>query len=371
MPFITHPLVGGDAFDMALRIGLEADRELAYLADPAEQAACLRRYWDSIAELGWMATAIPEELGGAGGDLGDLAALAGGAGRGGLALPVALACAVVPGLLSITEQDGQAIHADAALGRARICAILPGAARDEATAAPGLTMVDGRLTLCGAAVGVEMPPDPTHLLLVCDEADPVLLLLPVDACGIACDRYQRIDGRLAGDWNFDDVAVDSSWILARGGEVLRRAEEARDRGALLTCIECVSAMGAIIEQTIEYLSSRVQFGVALSSFQALQHRVAEMYVEYENLRGLVGQALRAATVSARPPWRDIAFAKLRLGEAGRFVAQEAIQCHGGMGMTEALPAIRLARRVMMAEFEFGDRTFQAKRLLADARQPAT
>ena len=160
------------------------------------------------------------------------------------------------------------------------------------------------------------------------------------------------------------------WILARGDEVLRRAEEAHDLGALLTCIEGVSAMGAIIEQTIEYLSNRVQFGVPLSSFQALQHRVAEMYVEYENLRGLVGQALRTASTATRPPWRDIAFAKLRLGEAGRFVAQEAIQCHGGMGMTEALPAIRLARRVMMAEFEYGDRTFHAKRLLADARQVA-
>ena len=370
MPFIAKPLVGGDAFDMAQRIGLEADRELANLADPAEQAACLRRYWDFVAELGWMATAIPEEAGGAGGDLADLAALAGGAGRGGLALPVALACAVVPGLLAIAGQDRQAILVDTALGRARICAILPGAALDEGMAAPGLTRVDGRLTLGGAAVGVEMPPDPTHLLLVCGRAEPVLLLLPADARGIACDRYQRIDGHLAGDWSFDGVAVQSGWILARGDEVLRRAEEARDLGALLTCIEGVSAMGAIIEQTIDYLSNRLQFGVPLSSFQALQHRVAEMYVEYENLRGLVGQALRAASASARPPWRDIAFAKLRLGEAGRFVAQEAIQCHGGMGMTEALPAIRLARRVMMAEFEYGDRTFQAKRLLADARQAA-
>ena len=191
MPFIAKPLVGGDAFDMAQRIGLEADRELANLADPAEQIACLRRHWDSIAELGWMATAIPEAAGGAGGDLADLAALAGGAGRGGLALPVALACAVVPGLLAMAGPDRQAILTEAALGRARICAILPGAARDEGMAAPGLTTAEGQLMLGGAAVGVEMPPDPTHLLLVCGGAEPVLLLLPADARGIACDRYQE------------------------------------------------------------------------------------------------------------------------------------------------------------------------------------
>jgi len=368
MPFLATPLVGGDAFEMAQRIGLDADRELATLADPVDQAACLRRYWDRIAELGWMATAVPEELGGAGGSLADLAALAGGAGRGGLALPVVLSCAVVPMLLAITGEDRRTILADAATGQARICVIFPGAACDEAMQSPKLTVSDGHLTLDGAVAGIETPPDPTHLLLVCGETDPVLLLIPADARGVACTRYQRIDGRLAGDWTFGKVTVESDWILARGAAVAWRAEEACDLGALLTCIEGVSAMGAIIEQTIGYLSERVQFGVPLSSFQALRHRVAEMYVEYENLRGLVSQALRAASASDRLPWRDIAFAKLRLGEAGRFVAQEAIQCHGGMGMTEALPAIRLARRVMMAEFEYGDRTFHANRLLVDARQ---
>ncbi len=125
-------------------------------------------------------------------------------------------------------------------------------------------------------------------------------------------------------------------------------------------------MGALIEQTIAYLSNRVQFGVPLSSHQALRHRVAEMFVEYENLRALVGQALRAACDAPLLPARDIAFAKFRLGHVGRFVAESAVQCHGGMGMTEALPAIRLARRVMMAEFEYGDRVFHAARLLGAA-----
>ena len=74
-------------------------------------------------------------------------------------------------------------------------------------------------------------------------------------------------------------------------------------------------------------------------------------MEYENLRGLVSHALRSTVAGAPDAWRDIAFAKLRLGEAGRFIAQSTIQCHGGMGMTEGLQAIRLARRIMMAEFD--------------------
>lgn len=355
MPFTAKPLVGGDAFEQACAIGLDADRELALLSDAAEQAACLRRHWDAVTAQGWMTTAIPEDAGGAGGELSDLAALVGGAGRGGLPLPVVASCGVLPVLLA-DQPDALAALAE---GRFRIAPILPGAAVDDD--ADALRLADGRLN--GAVVGIETPPDPTHALLVVEDA---LILLPVDAAGVTITRYQRIDGRPSADWRFVGTPIDPGEILARGDGVRLRAERARDTGALLTCVEAVSAAGALLEQTIDYLLNRVQFGVPLASHQALRHRVAEMYVEYENLRGLVAQALRSASQDSPDAWRDIAFAKLRLGEAGRFIAQSTIQCHGGMGMTEGLQAIRLARRIMMAEFEYGDRSTQAQRLLAAA-----
>ena len=363
MPFTATPIVGGDAFDQACRIGQEADRQLALLDDPAAQLACLRRHWDGLAELGWLGVAVAEEAGGAGGTLADLAALAGGAGQGGLPLPIAMACGVVPHLLA----DQPALLPGLAEGRHRIAFIPAEAAVDDAADAPRLAP-DGSLS--GAVVGIETPPEPTHLLLVLGGAEPALLLLPAGAPGIEARHYLRIDGRPSADWRFTGVAVEPGWILGRGEAVARRAAEARDIGALLTCVEAASAAGALLEQTIDYLLNRVQFGVPLASHQALRYRVAEMYVEYENLRGLVLQALRAAGAADGPPWRDIAFAKLRLGEAGRFIAQSAIQCHGGMGMTEGLPAIRLARRILMAEFEFGDRTVHAQRLLDAARRAA-
>lgn len=362
MTFSARPIIGGDAFDQACAIGLEADRELALLTDAAAQAACLRRHWDTVTSLGWLTTAIPEEAGGAGGDLADLAALVGGVGRGGLPLPIATACGVLPHLLA----DQPALLAALAEGRHRIALIPAEPAVDEGSEPPRLA--EGRLA--GAAVGIETPPDPTHALLVLDGEEPALLLVPADAKGVGFTRYQRIDGRPAVDWRFSGVAVEAGWAIARGAAVTRRASEARDLGALLTCIEAVSAAGALIEQTIDYLLNRVQFGVPLASHQALRHRVAEMYVEYETLRGLAARALRSVIAGEPTAWRDIAFAKLRLGEAGRFIAQSTIQCHGGMGMTEGLQAIRLARRIMMAEFEFGDRSIQARRLLDDAASRA-
>ncbi|HEV7267600.1 MAG TPA: acyl-CoA dehydrogenase family protein [Falsiroseomonas sp.] len=352
MPFTATPLVAGDAHDLAARIAVEADAEIAQQTDPATEAACLARLWSRIVELGWTAIAVPEGAGGVGGSLMDLAALAGGAGRAALPLPVAGACAVVPHLLGVAP--GHPVLAAAASGEARIAAILPGAASDPG--ATPLTLEDGRLS--GSVVGVETPPDPTHVLLVLGEA---LILLPSDAPGIACATSLRIDRRLTADWSF--ASVPALEIVARGAQVARHAEEARDLGALLTCVEATAALGALIEQTIAHLSNRVQFGAPLGTNQALRHRVAEMYVEYETLRGLVRHALRSAEEAGRPSGRDVAFAKLRLGHAGRFIAQAAIQCHGGMGMTDHLPATRLARRVTMAEHEYGDRAFQARRLL--------
>jgi alkylation response protein AidB-like acyl-CoA dehydrogenase len=354
MPYTATPLIPGDAHDLAARIAAEADAEMAQLADPGAEAACLARLWARIAELGWIAIAVPEKAGGVGGTLADLAALAGGAGRAALPLPVAGACAVVPHLLGAAP--AHPILAAVATGEARIAPILPGAAHDPG-AAP-LALEEGQLG--GSVVGVETPPDPTHVLLALGDA---LVLLPADAPGITHAISLRIDRRLTADWCFASVPVGESQVLARGAAVAELAEEARDLGALLTCVEATSSLGALIEQTIAHLSTRVQFGAPLGTNQALRHRVAEMYVEYEMLRGLVAHALSVGEEQGRPAWRDVAFAKLRLGHAGRFIAQAAIQCHGGMGMTDGLPATRLARRVMMAEHEYGDRAFQARRLL--------
>jgi alkylation response protein AidB-like acyl-CoA dehydrogenase len=354
MALETKPIVSGEMFEMASRFAIEAGEELAALAEPAAQAACIARRWGAIAGLGWMATAIPEAEGGAGGDLADLAALASGAGRAALALPVAASCGVVPTLLA-----GHPILAEVTSGAARVAAILPGAARD----ADGKALSAG-IVLDGDVTGIETPPDPTHLAIVVEGDEPVLLLVPAGAAGIQTATYLRIDWRLAADFHFGHVAIRPEWIVARGAEAMSRANAARDIGALLTCIECISAMGALVEQTIQYLLNRVQFGAPLATYQALRHRVADMYVEFENCRGITSRALRAAQ-SGEGAWQAIAFAKLRLGEAGRAVAESAIQCHGGMGMTEELPANRLCKRLMMAEFEYGSRVFHAARLLAD------
>lgn len=397
MSFAAKPLVAGDLFEASARLSTEIDQEVARLAEPAERIAVLRRRWDEIAALGWPATVVPEEFGGAGGGLLDLAALVEGAGRAALPLPLASVCGAVPALLGaafVNAGEGGAALAREALtgvaeGRLRICPVLAlpthGGAEGRAdregrsplAARPG-SGDDGAaaLVLDGAVLGVEAPPEPTHYLLACpvspavgQEQSAALVLLPADTPGLAARWHERIDGWPAVDLDLRSVSVPAGQVLARGEAVWERVAAVSDAGALLVCVEAVSAMGALLEQTIAYLSTRVQFGVPLASFQALRHRVAEMYVAYRSLRALVGRTLRRATEdgATAPPWREVALAKLRLGGVGRFMAEAAIQLHGGMGMTQELAAARLAKRILMAEFEYGDTDHQARRLLAAAR----
>ena len=355
MAFAPAPLVPGDAFDAALRFGREVDVDLQRHSEPADRAAALARHWHALTGLGWTGTLLPEEAGGLGGGVADLAALADGAGRSGLPLPLAAGCGAAPMLLRML---GDAATQTAAAGGAlRACPVLDGAIRAEEE--------EGGWTLEGEAIGCEAVPEATDYLVACPAgpSETGLFLLPAAVPGLGTVRHLRIDGRLSVDLALGRCPAR---LLARGGAAREATAAARDLGAFLTCVEAVSAMGALIERTIAHLSTRVQFGAALSSFQALRHRTAEMYVAYETSRGLLAGVLGAAADAPAPPWRDVALAKLRVGEAGRFVAESAIQLHGGMGMTESLPASRLARRILQTEFEFGDRFAQAQKLLGAA-----
>lgn len=351
MSYTAPPLLAGDAFELARRVSLALDTELAAAERPEDRMACLSRHWQEVTALGWAATLVPEEAGGVGGALADLAALADGAGRAAFALPLASSFAVAPCLLRAAGARGEAALAALAEGTMHIVPLLPPVA--PGADAPHLEA--DRLE--GSLAGIEAPPAPTHLLVPCEDA---LVLVPAEERGVTLTPFQRIDGRLTFDISLH-LQVTEEMMLARGPAVPEAVARARDLGALLTCVEAVSAMAAIVEQTITYLLDRKQFGTTLSTFQALRHRVAEMYLATMNLRALITPMLRE---DADPSWQDIAFAKLRLGEAGRLVAHGTIQLHGGMGQTEEMPAIRLARRVLMAEFEYGDRSWQASRLLA-------
>jgi alkylation response protein AidB-like acyl-CoA dehydrogenase len=131
----------------------------------------------------------------------------------------------------------------------------------------------------------------------------------------------------------------------------------------------VAALAALIRHTVSHLKERHQFGVALSSFQALRHRTADMYVRYLAARGLLVHAFAEHDRMAPDLSRTLQLMKVSLAESARACAEAAIQMHGGMGMSEEVLATRLAQRLITSEFRYGDRLLHSARLLSPTHAP--
>jgi len=360
MSFTAKAMFPGDLHDVAGRLARETGEKLANVKEAAAAESLYAVAWKQAARLGWCGILIPEADGGAGGTLQDVAALAEATSRHALALPIVPACAVAPALLAASVPGPQraARAAHVSEGSWRVAAVF---AEDAVVAR---SRGDGYL-ISGIANAVDVTGAPTHLLLACrggGETEAAIFVVPAHQAGVAQTAYTGMDGRITADIAFTGCRVDEECLLARGDSVINAVERARRAGAAIACVEVVAAAGRLIEETIGYLHTRVQFGFPLARLDVLRHKVAEMYVAYENLKALVGSVVREAEAGT-PGWpRKVSLAKLYAGEVGRFVAHAGIQLHGAMGMTEELLAARLARRMLMAEFDYGDRMYHLGRL---------
>ena len=166
-----------------------------------------------------------------------------------------------------------------------------------------------------------------------------------------------MDGLRAGEVDLDGVRAGPGDVLGRAGEGIAVTEEAVNAGIVAACAEAAGIMARMHRDTIEYLKHREQFGTALSSFQALQHRLVDMFMACELSRSM---AYMAAVRLADPEAGDgelrkaVSAAKVQIGRAGRFVGENAIQLHGGMGMTDEMPISHYFKRLVLIDSQFGD-----------------
>lgn len=192
-----------------------------------------------------------------------------------------------------------------------------------------------------------------------------LFYVPADAPGVSVTGYRTIDGQRAANVEFKDVFVPAADLIGtedKGCEVL---DAALDYGVALLCAEGVGAMEAIFEATLEYLKTRSQFGVPIGKFQALQHRMADMYIHLEQARSMaLLAAVKADSTDGTERRRAVSAAKYRVGQAMKFVGQQAVQLHGGMGVTNELPAAHHFKRLAMIELTLGDSDHHLQRFIA-------
>ena len=190
--------------------------------------------------------------------------------------------------------------------------------------------------------------------------------------GVLVSAYRTVDGQRAGDVTFSGVQLGADALLGSDGGALPAIEEALDFATALACADAVGAMKSANDATLEYLKTRKQFGTAIGSFQALQHRMVDMFIASEFARSMA--ILAATRVDAATGSTDalaiherkvgVSQAMLRIADAARLISQESVQLHGGMGMTEELKVSHTFRRLTVLGQRFGDADHHLARLAA-------
>jgi alkylation response protein AidB-like acyl-CoA dehydrogenase len=345
----------------------DARKKIIHGADGTSDAA-----WQALAELGVLALPVPAEQGGFDGSALDMMVVMQELGRALVIEPV-FATALGVQFLKLDGHHAGLLEQVAGGTLKLACALGEQQSRYElsdiatsATASGGGFVINGSksVVLHGAQAG--------QLIVSARTAGGqrdidgiALFVVPADSAGISCRAYRTNDGMRAATVTFKDVAVPSASLLGKAGEGWGLLEQATDYGIALLCAEALGAMEALSAATLDYLKTRQQFGAPLGKFQALQHRMADMFMQLEQARSMATlAAVKAESADAVERRRTISAAKARIGEAMKFIGQQAVQLHGGMGVTDELPAAHYFKRLSMIELTLGDTDHHLARFAA-------
>ena len=319
-----------------------------------------REVWAHLAEMGLLALQVPEEHGGMGGAPIETMLAMNGVGRGLLLEPYLASAVVATTLLrelGSPAQQGELFPAMAAGERIVVLAHdEPGARYDLTQVSTKATRAGDGYALSGQKSVVVHAPSADLLLVSARTGSGVsLFLVPWDAKGVSLAAYRTLDGRRAADVTLSEVRAGREALVGAEGAALDVIVSVNDVAIAAACAEAVGALEALLQTTVEYSKSRKQFGVPIGTFQALQHRMVEMLIHVEQAKSMSYLAsLRSDEKDLQARARVMSAAKVIVGRACRNVGQEAVQIHGGMGMTEEFHASHYFRRLAALELSFGD-----------------
>ena len=332
-----------------------------------------RDNWSSFAELGWLALPFPEDSGGFGGTAVETMIMMEEFGKG-LVVEPYVTTVIMTG--SIIEAGGSIAHREGVLAEimagtklGSVAYVEPQARFNLADVTTTATATDDGYIVSGFK-GVVLGGPSADLLVVPartsgeqrDSEGITLFLIDADAEGISRRDYPTIDGGRASEITFEKVAVSSADVLGEVGEGLSLLEVGINNGILAVCAEAVGAMEVLYKTTVEYCKTREQFGQPIGKFQVLQHRMVDMFMEHEQAKSLLYMAaIRMSEDDELAAIKAISALKVQVGKGGRFVGQNAIQLHGGMGMTDELNVGHYFKRITAVETLFGNADFHLKK----------
>jgi alkylation response protein AidB-like acyl-CoA dehydrogenase len=370
-------------FDLSEEQQILVDAVARYVASdsPVERFRKLRETergweldaWARMGEMGWLGVLFPEEQGGFGGRFVDLALILEQLGRGLVPEPMLPSVVLAGGLLSRLGTDAQRKAFLAPMIEGRSSLALAYAERqsryDLADCRTRAERRGGAWTLSGEKTWVLNGHAADQLVVVARtrggerDADGLsLFVVDADAAGLERLRIPQMDGQRSALLRLRDVGVEADRLLGPEGGALPHLEWAIDRGAAAACAEGQGAVQELFERTVAYLKQRVQFGVPIGSFQALQHRAADMYAETELCRSsMLLAAIQADAADDETRQAEISTAKLQLSRGGWYVQKQAIQLFGGIGVTDEQDEGLFFKRLRVLQGLFGDGDWHADR----------
>jgi pimeloyl-CoA dehydrogenase small subunit len=330
-------------------------------------------HWRTFAELGWLGVPFAEDDGGFGGGAVESMIMMEQFGKGLVVEPFLPTVVLAGGAIAIGgSAEQKAAH-------------LPGIIDGSTQGALAFAEPQGRYNLADLTTTAKQQGDgwvidgykavvlngPAADVLVVsartggDQRDPdgvSLFVVPADADGIERRDYPTVDALRASEITFKGVQVGADALLGEAGKGLPILEEVIDRGILAVGAEAVGAMEIAYKTTVEYCKQREQFGQPIGQFQVLQHRMVDMFMEHEQSKSLTYMAaMRLDEGYGDVAKKAVSALKVQVGKSGRFVGQQAVQLHGGMGMTDELAVGHYFKRLTTIDTLFGNVDFHLKR----------
>jgi alkylation response protein AidB-like acyl-CoA dehydrogenase len=335
----------------------------------ASEEGFSRKQWLAFAELGVFAASFSEDAGGLGGGPLSTMIIMQEFGRHLVIEPFVETVVLAGGLIQRlgSKDQKQAFIPDIIAGE-KIWALAwteKGSRFDLANVATTARRHGKDYVLSGEKTAVIAAPWSDHLIVSArtsghrhDRGGVSLFVVDRRAANLDLQGFKTIDGRRAAEIGLRDVRGE---LLGSEGEGVAALEACRDRAIGALCAEAVGAIAELNAATLEYSKTRKQFGATIGSFQVLQHRMVDMFIAHQEALSLMQHLSLSLSVGEAGISRLASGAKSKIGYAGRFVADQAVQLHGGMGMTDELNIGHYFKRISSINIQFGDPAFHVLR----------
>ena len=328
--------------------------------------------WKKFAELGWLGISVSEDSGGFGGSAIESMLIMEAFGKGLVVEPFLETVIMAGGLIDDygSNQQKSSFLEPAIAGEMHLAlAYAEPQSRFNLSDVVTEAKADGDNFIINGYKSVVMNGPSADQIIVSartsgtqlDENGISLFIIDANASGLDKTNYKTVDGRRASDLTFENVSVSKENLIGdqdKGFEIL---DSAIDKAILAISAEAVGAMEVLYKTTVEYTKTREQFGTAIGKFQVLQHRMVDMFMEYEQCKSLLYMATMKHEEKAEDAKKAISGLKYQVGKAGKFIGQQAVQLHGGMGVTDELNVGHYFKRLTTVGTIFGNTDYHLKK----------